>query len=271
MSLNIAALNTLVEAAIETQTVDMTQEGSSGGLMPEGYAMARMVTYIEFGKQPQEYQGQAKPAAEEFKVGFKLFGGPDNCYDGRFISTFDLAISNGTKANAKILFDRLNWANDLVHTAQGLGHAYLVPITVTKSKTSGKDTNRINIAGILPPIDPVSKGNYPVPEVTEADLKYFFFDHPTKETWDSLFVEGQWEDKKSKNVMQEKILTAINFPGSALEALISGVVLPDLTQAAPAETTQPVVTTPAMPTMPDVPNTPVAALVMPVMPDAPVV
>ena len=59
--MNIPSLNELIQSAIETQTVDMTQESTGGaGLMPEGYAVARMCTYIELGKQPQEYQGKAK-------------------------------------------------------------------------------------------------------------------------------------------------------------------------------------------------------------------
>ena len=268
MTINNTALNSLINAAIQTQEVDMTQESTGGGLMPEGYAMARMVTYIEMGKQPQEYQGKAKPAADEFRVGFKLFGGPDNCYDGRFISTFDLSLSNGTKAGAKRLFDRLNWDNSIVHVAQALGKAFLVKIIIVKSKTTGKDGNRIDIDGLLPPIDPVSKGVYPVPEVTDADLTYFFFEHPTKETWDSLFVEGTWDDGKSKNNIQEKILTAINFAGSPLEQLLSGVVLPP-TETAPAVVVEePAPTcTPAVPVMPTPPAMP-AGFVIPPPPQA---
>lgn len=261
MSLN---LNSLIEAAIQTQDVDMTETGTGGGgLMPAGFAMARLVTYIEFGSQPQEYQGKAKAPADEFRVGFKLFGGE---YDGRFISTFDLALSNNEKSAAKILFERLNWKGDLKHIAQALKRGFLVPITVVKSKTSGKDGNRINIAGILPPIDVVSKAQYPIPEVEDSDLKYFFFNSPTPETWNALFVDGTWDDGGSKNKIQEKILTALNFQGSALEQQLSGTVLPDLTPDAPVVAEKPAeaaVATPAvtptlampvMPTMPAMPS-----------------
>lgn len=252
-------LNALIEEAIELQDVDLTETGTGGGgLMPAGYAMARSVTYIEFGSQPQEYNGKAKAPAREFRVGFKLFGGE---YDGRFISTFDLALSNNAKAGAKVLFDKLNWEGNLKHVAQSLGRAYLIPITVNKGG-DGKERNRINLAGILPPIDVVSKQAYPVPEVTDADLKYFFFDKPTTETWASLFVEGQWDDGGSKNKVQEKILSALDYPGSALETLISGVVLPDLSPDKPVEVAEvkpepaPVASNPVMPTMPSMPVMP---------------
>lgn len=269
MSLDI--LNGLIDEVVATQSVDMTEENTTGGggLMPAGYAMARMVTYIELGSHAQVIEGKEKPPADQIRVGFKLFGGDDNCYDGRFISTFDLGLSNNTKANTKKFFDKLNWAGDMRHFAQGLGRAYLIPITVVKSKKTGKDGNRINLDGILPPLDTISKKPYPIPEVTVEDLKYFFFDKPTKESWDALFVEGTWDDGNSKNNIQEKIMTALNFAGSPLEQLISGVVLPDLPQApvdAPAHTSAPAVPDSPAPTAPAAPVAPV----MPAMPAMPV-
>jgi hypothetical protein len=266
--MSVLNLNALIDEAIELQDVDMTQEGSGGGgLMPEGYAMARLVTYIELGQHPQEYQGKAKAPAREICVGFKLYGGADNCYDGRFIKTFDLSLSNNVKSAAKILFDKLNWQGDMKHMAQALTKGFLVPITIVKSKTSGKEGNRINLAGILPPIDVVSKSAYPIPECEDSDLTYFFFDKPTTETWGSLFVEGNWDDGKTKNRVQEKILTALDYPGSALEQLVSGVVLPDLSpdpapakvetkavEVAPAKATTTVPTMPSMPALPVMPE-----------------
>lgn len=264
-------LGDVIEDVIALSHVDMTEEstGGGGGLMPEGFAMARMVTYIELGLQPQEFGGKAKAPAPEVILGFKLFGGPDNCYDGRFISTFGIALGNNTKSNAKITFDRMNWQGDMRHFAQGLGRGFLLPITVHTNETTKKQSNRINLKGILPPIDPVSKGAYPIPEVTAEDLKYFFFDRPTKETWDSLFVEGTFDDGGSKNKHQEKILTALNFPGSALEQLLSGVVLPDVSSV-PATASAP--QTQAAPSAPAVPAPvgPVDAPAAPVMPAAPV-
>lgn len=261
MSLDI--LNSLIDEAIELQTVDLTETGTGGGgLMPEGYAMARMVTYVELGQQPQEYQGKAKAPADEISVGFKLYGGDGDCYEGRFIKTFDLALSNAAKAGSKILFDKLNWKGDLKHIAQALGRGFLVPIVIKKG-ADGKERNRINLAGILPPIDVVSKTAYPIPDCDPADLRYFFFNKPTEATWKSLFVEGNWDDGGSKNKVQEKIMSALNFPGSALEQLISGVVLPDLAPDEPADEpepepvkTAPKATAPKKPVVPKMPTMP---------------
>lgn len=267
----ILNLSALIDEAIELQEIDMTQESTGGAaLMPEGYAMARMVTYIEMGSQPQEFGGKAKAPASEFKVGFKLYGGPDNCYDGRFISTFDLALSNNVKSGAKKLFAKLNWEGNLKHVAQGLGRDYLVPIKIVKNETTKKESNRLYIDGILPPIDPVSKGRYAIPDITDADLSYFFFNKPTTETWAALFVEGKWDDGKSKNRTQEKIMGALDFPGSALEQLISGVVLPDLAPDAPvAPVVTPAVVAPVV-VAPVVAAVAVANPVLPLMPALPV-
>lgn len=224
-------LQALRDKAKQTQTVDMTEEGTGGGgggLMPEGYALARVVKYIELGQQPQtDPNGKSKAPAREFIVGFKLFGGEDGCYDDRFIETFGLAISNSPKANAKKLFDALNYSGKLEHPSDALGEGYLVPILVKKNK-AGKDVNRIDIAGILPPIEPVSKKKYDIPGVTDNDLRYFFFDAPDKESWDALFIDGKWDDGNSKNRYQDTILTALDFPGSELEQMLSGVVLPEM-------------------------------------------
>ncbi|AXY82010.1 hypothetical protein [Pectobacterium phage Nobby_B3] len=267
----------VIDDVIALSHVDMTEESTGGGgaLMPEGFAMARCVTYIELGMQPQEFGGKAKAPAPEVILGFKLFGGPDNCYDGRFLSTFPIALGNNTKSNAKITFDRLNWQGNMKHFAQALGKGFLVPVTVHTNETTKKQSNRMNLKGILPPIDPVSKGAYPIPEVAAEDIKYFFFDKPTKETWDSLFVEGSFDDGGSKNKHQEKILTALNYPGSALEQLLSGVVLPDpgSVGAVPASDSAPV--TQAQPSVPEVPaaigpQTAPTAPTMPQMPTMPV-
>lgn len=266
--MSVDILNSLIEEAIELQSVDLTETGTGGGgIMPEGYAMARLVTYVELGQQPQEYNGKAKAPADEISVGFKLYGGDEGCYDGRFIKTFDLALSNAARAGSKILFDKLNWKGDLKHIAQALGRGFLVPIVIKKG-ADGKERNRINLAGILPPIDVVSKTAYPIPECDPADLRYFFFNKPTQGTWESLFVDGKWDDGGSKNKVQEKIMSALNFPGSALEQLVSGVVLPDLQEEESADEPEPEPAPKAAPKKPAAPSKP-AVPKMPSLPKVP--
>lgn len=263
----LAQLNALIAQAVELQEVDMTETGTSGGggLMPDGWALARVVEYIEFGQHPQQYQGKPNGKfADEFKITFKLFGGD---YDGRYISTFDLAVSNTAKAQAKKLFDNLNYTSDLQHPAQALGRAYMVKIDVHKNTTTNKESNRLNLGMILPPIEQVSKKPYDVPVVDESELKLFLFNVPTKESWDALFMEGNWDNGDSKNKVQEKILTATNFPGSALEQLLSGVVLPDPAAAVATPAVAPAAVVASAVAAPIV--APAVAPVAPVMPTMP--
>lgn len=257
----------LVAAAIDTQSVDLTETGTSGGgLLPAGQAYARMYKYIEYGQQPQEYGGKAKAPADEFKIGFKLYGGPDGCYNDRTIDTFELAVSNNAKAGAKKVFDKLNWKGDIKHPAQAMGRAFLVNITVKKNETTGKESNRLDLNGIFAAINPVDGKEVQLPPLDPADRQFFFFQSPTPETWGALYVEGKWDDGGSKNKVQEKILSALNFPGSKLEQMISGVVLPDLAPDAPVVAPE----TPAPAAEVVAPVVAPAATVAPVMPTLPV-
>lgn len=259
----------LVAAALETQSVDMTETGTGGGgLMPAGQAYARMYKYIEYGQQPQEYNGKAKAPADEFKIGFKLYGGVAGCYNDRTIDTFGLAVSNNAKAGAKKAFDKLNWKGDLKHPAQAMGRAFMVTITVKKNETTGKESNRLDLNGIFPAINPADGKEVQLPELDSADREFFFFAAPTVETWGALYQEGKWDNGDSKNREQETILKALNFPGSKLEQMISGVVLPDLTPD-PVTPTAAAVVVPEVVVAPVVEKVVEAASMAPVMPTLP--
>ena len=68
-----------------------------------------------------------------------------------------------------------------------------------------------------------------VPEMFNAP-KFFLWDNPVQEHWNSLFVDGEWENEdkdgkktvKSKNVVQMAIQAAKNYAGSPPQALVGG-------------------------------------------------
>ena len=71
----------------------------------------------------------------------------------------------------------------------------------------------------------------PVPDPT-IDLRLLLWDNPTKEQWDSVFIDGDRTVKneagedvtESKNWLQKDIVTnALNFAGSPLEQMLNGV------------------------------------------------
>lgn len=241
MSAKLAALQALAAQDVAESGIDLNEAvkgGGGGRLLPEGYAFGRLVEYIEFGNQPQEFQGQAKDPALEFTLGFALTGQGYQNDDGTpyIVRTYNTALSRNEKSRAFKLFKALNWKGTAKSFAQLLGETFLVKIKqVPKSKTDPKIVSRIDLDGFLPPLDPVTRQPYPVAEAPDDMYRLFLWSRPTKEAWDSLYIEGEYEGK-SKNRIQEQILAALDFQGSPLQQLLmqSGVTaLPTAAPAAP--------------------------------------
>ena len=241
MSAKLAALQELAAQDVAESGIDMNEAvkgGGGGRLLPEGYAFGRLVEYIEFGKQPQEFQGQAKDPALEFALGFALTGQGYQNDDGTpyVVRTYNIALSRNEKSRAFKLFKALNWKGTAKSFAQLLGETYLVKIKqVPKSKADPKIVSRIDLDGFLPPLDPVTRQPYPIAEAPDDMYRLFLWSRPTKEAWDSLYIEGEYEGK-SKNRIQEQILAALDFQGSPLQQLLmaSGVTaLPTAATATP--------------------------------------
>lgn len=230
-------------AAQEAETgIDMTEavKGGGGRLLPEGYAFAQLVEYIELGKQPQEFQGKAKPAEMEVQLAFALTGQavdpadptktiPYTNEDGTpyIVRPWSFALSRNEKSRAFLLFKALNWKGTAKNFAQLLGEKWLVKVVHTEK--DNKKRSELDLKSFIPPLDPVSRAPYPIADASEELYKLFLWNRPTKAAWDSLFIEGQWAAKdgkpaESKNKLQETILGAVDFQGSALQALLGGAV-----------------------------------------------
>lgn len=233
------------QAELAAQTgPDMTEVQTGGGKeLPVGVAMARLVGYVEIGSQPQEYGGVAKDPKPEFILTFALTGAAPNPTPGGaplpytnedgspyLLSTYPISLSRNEKAGAFLMFKAMNYKGTATHFAQLIGEAFLLPIVAVKK--GDKTTNRADMKGIRPPYapDPISgqMTMYPVAEPREQDLKLFLWQHPTLEAFNSLKQEGEWENKaadgtitkQSKNKVQEAMLGATDFSGSALELLL---------------------------------------------------
>lgn len=214
------------QAAAIAEVSDNFNESVAGGgsrLLPEGYCLARLVSYIEFGKQPQEFNGQKKDPALEFRLGFALFGEGYANEDGTpyLLETYGITESRNSKAGAFLLFKALNWKNQATCFPQLLGEAYLVKIKTHTPKAEGaKPRSVIDLKGFLPPLDALSKAPYQVPAAPDSMYRLFSWKLPTLAAWHALKIEGTWDDGKSKNWIQETILGATDFAGSALESLL---------------------------------------------------
>lgn len=275
MSTKLQAMRAMAEQAAVESGIDMNEatKGGGGRLLPEGYAFGRLVEYIEFGMQPQEFNGQAKQPALEFSLGFALWGQGYQNDDGTpyVIRTFSIALSRNEKARSFKMFKALNWKGTAKTYGQLIGEPFLVKIHhVDKSKSDKTKVSRIDLDGFLPPLDPVTRQPYPIPEAPDDAYRMFLWTQPTKEGWDSLHIDGVHDDGKSKNRIQEQILAALDFEGSPLQAMLAGAIqeLPGKAPGGPAVAlpAAPVVAPPVV--KPTAPAVPPAAVTPPAAPAA---
>lgn len=263
MTINLNALSSLVNDTIATQGVDqsITQTGGNFAdvLLPKGTYYGRFMEYIELGKKIPMHMGKptGKPAVMNVRLGFIVYT-PDGSI--KRINPFPMAISSFEKAKFKQVFDKMNYDGTLKHMAQRLGQAFMFEVEQYTSKT-GKTSNTIDFLSLrqLPKFDPNTGAPIELPALDESGLRLFLFDNPTKETWDSLHIE-------KNNFIQEDILNAVNFEGSALQQMLMGGVPDMAAMAAPAAAPA----APVAPTAPVAPAAPMTAPVAPAMPVAPV-
>lgn len=248
-----AAAAAAMAAAGNDQTKVVTG-GGDGPLPPpaEGFVKLRLVSYVEFGKFTEEYQGKAK-TKNEAALTFELSGPkhmPRDLDDGTKRAqtmTVYVNLSQHEKAGWPKLFRALNYKGAATHVVSLIGDAYVANIfhkPIAKPRPGGPlvratfinpDTGNFTIRA--PRVEALNEETgdmeykiVPVPPLI-GEPKWFLFDAPTIEDWDSLFIDGTYEAKKdeagnvtqpakSKNSLQAKIISAKNFKGSQLEALL---------------------------------------------------
>ena len=266
MTINLNALSSLVNATVAEQGIDQSVTQSGGNfadvLLPKGTYFGRFMEYIELGKKIPMHMGKptGKPAVMNVRLGFIVYT-PDGSI--KRINPFPMAVSSFEKAKFKQVFDKMNYDGTLKHMAQRLGQAFMFEVEQYTSK-AGKTSNTIDFLSLrtLPRFDPQTGQAVELPALDEAGLRLFLFDNPTKETWDSLYIE-------KNNFLQEDILSAVNYEGSPLQQLLEGAVPSPEALAPQAPASAPTAPAPAAPVAPAVP--PMAPPVAPAMPSAPAV
>lgn len=266
MTINLNALSSLVNATVAEQGIDQSVTQSGGNfadvLLPRGTYFGRFMEYIELGKKIPMHMGKptGKPAVMNVRLGFIVYT-PDGSI--KRINPFPMAVSSFEKAKFKQVFDKMNYDGTLKHMAQRLGQAFMFEVEQYTSK-AGKTSNTIDFLSLrqLPKFDPNTGAPIELPALDEAGLRLFLFDNPTKETWDSLFIE-------KNNFIQQDILSAVNYEGSPLQQLLEGAVPSPEALAPQAPVAAAPVAPAAAPVAPAVPL--MAPPVAPAMPSAPAV
>ena len=229
-----------IAAHKEVNTIDMNvaQTGGGGKLWPEGYVLARFTEYVETGNHAQTFTSpsgvtEKKDPAPQVKLGFRMYGPGYEYLDdtGEFadagqISTFELTLSQNEKAKTFLLFKKMNYDGTAKHFTDLLGKAFMIKIIHTKSKAANsKPRSNLDLTSVLPPLDPLSKRPYDVPEADEKYFRLFLWDLPSWEQWESIQVERKegesTEAYNKRNFLQSRIISAANFPGSPIEEMLA--------------------------------------------------
>lgn len=246
----------LANKAAETDDQSKETKGFERTLPTPGLRGCRFIEYIELGKQA--FKGTSKfgvkAPTDKVRLTFELLGkndmeeikvGEETKKVGKRVSV-EITKSLSSKGDFKKIMNMLDRGRGKQHMAQMLGEAFLVKVTVVdaegnvctaENKKEGKYINLFTGTPdskmwtfAAPMIEDPETGEVRQVKVmpNTSPLKIFLFDNPTVETWDSLFIEGTREVKdsagvvtqQSKNFIQEKIMGASNYEGSALQQML---------------------------------------------------
>lgn len=230
------------QAAKQGPNMNEAQKGGSSYTPPaEGVCRLRFIGYIEGGKQRHEYQG-AVSYKDKVKLVFELSGPkhqPRKLDDGTLIPhrmTIEETLSLSEKANFYKLFRAMNYDGTATHMAQLLGREFLGTVYHKTSKNGNV------YAGLKGPQGySVRSPKYEDPNTGDvhtisadplmSELRCFLWEFPSKPMWDSLYIEGMYDERKddagnvisparSKNVLQEWIQGANNWQGSPMQDIL---------------------------------------------------
>lgn len=242
-----------IQAAIQqaaSKGPDMNEAQKGGGSFEyqppaEGVCLATLVGYIETGEVYDEKYSKTKNTVQLI---FELAGGknqPRETEDGTKIPhrvTLHMTLSLNEKAHFYKLFRKLNYKGEAKHMAELLGDYWLVTVRHNKNKDGRVFANLDDIDRnytFRPPVriegDELAgtAKQIPVPKPERlSELRLFLWDFPSKAMWDSLFIDGTYEERKddsgkviaparSKNVIQNKIKEAHNWDSSPMAEILS--------------------------------------------------
>ena len=250
-----------VNKSVENKRVqDQTEEKSGFTREPipesKGYP-SRFIGYVEVGdRKSADYQGQKKPNARKAYLYFQLLSkkvAQEIEVDGVKKTIYPIHremvdVKTGEKANLTKLFKRMAAGRShLTHIAQMLGEPFKTGIA-HNVKGEGADKKIYENARtkddgwlISPPVvevlDDDGEPTTKVLNVAEArdPIRLLLWDDPSPEQWESIkmrpYQYGEGDNKKTfdgGHLQFECINNALDFEGSALQAMLAGSVLPDM-------------------------------------------
>lgn len=232
------------KAAAEGANQTVAKSGGGGDYEPPaaGPGLARFVGYVEIGKQKGTFKG-VETIKEKVMLIFELTGkrhATANDQQPHRVTIIE-SYSLNEKANFFKLFQRMNYKQDAQHICQLLGEGFKVEVIHDKwVGKDGKERTDVTFKGpggytIAPPRkeDEDSETGWvdvAVPPARSA-IRCFLWEQADLQQWGSLFIEGEYPERKnekgevtapakSKNVLQHRIMSAVNFQGSPIHTLL---------------------------------------------------
>lgn len=208
---------------------NMTESVKAGGYEPPaaGFVKLRFVAYYEVGQHEVEFDNKKK-VEDQVHLVFELSGknhAPRE-FDGEKVPqrmTLRIKKSLNEKANFFKLFSGMNYEGKATHIAELLGQDFVGTIEHKKVK----DKTYANLKDVRKPFAQIVDAEGEVSEQRVSvdppltALGLFLWDFATTEMWDAIFIAGEWEaeekdgkvirEARSKNVIQDKIKSALNF------------------------------------------------------------
>jgi hypothetical protein len=199
-----------------------------------GIARARFVGYYEMGKHEEEFKGDKK-LRDKVELTFELSGPnhpPRDCNGEKVPQRITTRENMELRADSHFmrLFRQMNHAGKARHMAELLGEPFLVEIFHVRSADGertfanlrGYDGYNVKGTTVYDAVDRKLVTVKVPPAVT--DIKIFLWEFANKESWDAIHIEGEYPEQKnqrtgeviraakSKNVLQDKIMSAKNWP-----------------------------------------------------------
>lgn len=232
-------------AKAAAEGANQTVAKSGGGdyeVAAAGPGLARFIGYVEIGKQKGTFKG-APTIKEKVMLIFELVGkrhATDPEQQPHRV-TITESYSLNEKANFFKLFQRMNYKQEAQHICQLLGEGFKVEVIHDKwTDRQGKERTDVTFKGpggytIAPPRkeDEDSETGWvdvAVPAARSA-IRCFLWNQADLNQWASLFIEGEYPERKnekgevtapakSKNTLQHKVMSAVNFNGSPIHTLL---------------------------------------------------
>lgn len=242
--------NSLLDEARASDNDQTVTTEFKNDITPKGPTFARFIGYVEVGMRHQKpFQGADKPDCAEARLTFEL-NGPKHLREIEVegskkkisnVISIKLTIKQADNSGFIKLFRKMVYGRpDIKNFPAMLGEAFLITIEHNAGKDkAGKDVTYVNmrdsefnyLIGAPAQVNPATGEtvNFNVPDPL-LPLRLLLWNKPTDAQWKSIFIDGTRTVKKdgvetqeSKNWLQRDITTgALDFQGSALEALLVG-------------------------------------------------